>query len=169
MRRVAVVIVCSVLAGCASGPAGVVDKVLQDFGVRDRPEGYLSGADRVFERLGELGKSEIKRMNMEARNGEIKFEDTAGLRAKYYKEVKVYENSYPLDASPTSRTTAHERGYVGYIEYSYRVFQSPRKSNRTEAAAERATIPTYERGREKYRYRFSGGGLWSGGKGEKVK
>lgn len=160
---------CLAAAGCASSGTGVVDKVLQDFGVRERPEGYTSGTDRVYERLTEVGRSELRRMNTQGRHGEVKFEESGGLRAKYYKEVKVYENFYPLDAGPTARTSANERGYVGYIEYSYRIFQSARKSNRTEAAAEQATIPTTERGREKYRYRFSAGGVWRGGKGELVR
>ena len=168
-KHIALTLLCLTLAGCARSPGEVTDKVLQDFGLRARPEGYVSGADRVFERLSNVGKGEMKRMNIEGRHGKVMFEADGGLRGQYYKEVKIYENYYPLDARSAPRTSAGERGYIGFIEYSYRMYQSARKSNRTEAAAERASIPVDERGRESYRYKFNAGGYWNGGDGERSK
>ena len=166
MRKEFLLIACLCLCplGCQRGPDQVVDKVLTDFGIREPDEGYVSGAQRVFERLDVVGKTELKRLNQQQRHGTIKYQDE-DLHGKYYKEVKVYENYYPLDAVPASR--AGERGFTGYIEYSYRVHQSARKSTRAEAMAESASIPTGEEGRETYRYHFSAGGTWDGQEGEK--
>lgn len=169
MKICIAIIVVTLAAGCSSAPDGIANKVLQDFGIRERPEGYVSGSDKVFERLTQVGRTEIKRMNAEGRHGEVKFESGGGLRSKYYKEVKVYKDFYPLDSQPAARTAAGDHGYVGYIEYSYEILDGPRRSNRTEAAAEAATIPTGNKGRETYRYKFTAGSSWSGGKGEKVK
>lgn len=157
------------LCSCQRTPSQVVDKVLVDFGVREQPEGHVSGADRVFERLAGVGRTEIKRLNQEVRHGEVKFQEEKGLRGKYYKEVTVFEDFHPLDAQATSRTSDNDRGFVGYIEYSYRKFQSVRTSGRTEAAAQSADIPTDQTGSEVYRYRFGPGGEWDGTKGEKVR
>ena len=156
------------LAGAfAAGCAGTADKVLQDFGIRDRPEGYVSGSDRVMARLNEVGKSEVNRLNLQDRRGEIRYDGEDALHGKYYKVMKVYERFYPLDANASGRTAANsERGFVGYIEYSYQFYQGPRKGTRAEAGAEVADIPTGEWGRETYRYRFNSAGLWNGRKGE---
>lgn len=156
------------LAGCTTGGHdSVMDKVMYDFGVGEAPEGYVSGADRVFERLAEVGDTEMKRLNTAGRHGEIKFQED-GLHGKFYKSVKVYENAYPLDAQSTSRNSqSRESGsYLGYIEYAYTVYESVRKDTRAEAAAESANIATSDTGRETYRYRFSEGGNWNGAKGE---
>lgn len=64
---------------------------------------------------------------------------------------------------------AVERGEHGFIQYEYRIYQGPRKDSRTEAAAETATLPTDETGRETYRYTFSGSGGWNGGKGQRAR
>lgn len=154
------------MAGCA-GQQGqtVVETVMTDFGLKEKPEGYVSGSDKVYDRLNDIGASEMKRMNAEARLGEVKVEED-GLQVKYYKEVKEYISYYPLDAQANSKAVDRERGYVGYLEYRYRLLQSPRKPTRTEAQAESATIPSGEEGRETYRYRFNAGGAWDGGKGE---
>lgn len=167
MRRLLLMSVL-LLAGCASGPHGsVMDKVMYDFGVGEAPEGYVSGSDRVFQKLPEVGETEMKRLNTEGRHGEVKFQED-GLHGKYYKEVKVYDNFYPLDAQPTSRNSqGQDGGYVGFIEYSYTIYQSQRKDTRAEASAESARIATSESGRETYRYRFSTGGNWNGKKGER--
>ena len=157
------------LAACQSTPDEVVDKVLQDFGLRERPEGYVSGADRVLERLSNVGAAEMKRMNLDGQHGDVKFYQENEFRGKYYKEVKVYESFFPTDAKPISRSVDANRGYHGYIQYEYRIFQSPRKDSRTEAAAETASIPTDETGRETYRYTFSGNGEWNGGKGQRAR
>lgn len=158
--------IASLLIGCGGGG---VSTVLQDFGIQERPDDYVSGSDAVFTRLGEVGKSEMERMNAEGRLGEIRFdEDAAGSKGRFYKRVKMYERYYPLEAKATSRSSSEGRGYVGYIDYSYRIFESARSTNRTEAAAFLATIPTDERGRESYRYRFSGSGEWGGRAGERL-
>lgn len=167
MKKLACVFVACV---CVSGCGGTADKVLQDFGIQERPEGYVSGSDRVMERLNDVGKSELKRLNLKDRRGEVRYDDTDPLYGKYYKVVKVYERFYPLDANASGRTSGkRERGFVGYIEYSYSYYEGPRKSSRAEAAAQLADIPTGEGGRETYRYRFNSGGMWNGGKGELVR
>jgi hypothetical protein len=144
-----------------------MDKVMYDFGVGEAPEGYVSGADKVFEKLPEVGATEIKRLNAEHRHGEVQFQED-GLHGKYYKETKVYEDYYPLDAQPSSRNSQGDGGgFIGYIEYAYSVYQSPRKDTRAEAAAESASVPTGDSGRETYRYKFSRGGNWDGRKGER--
>lgn len=158
-----------VLVATAAGCGGAGDKVLQDFGIKDRPEGYVSGSDQVMARLPEVAKAEMNRMNIANRRGEIKFDNTDALRGRYYKEVKIYEDYHPLDANHTAKTTQQRRGgYVGYIEYTYQMYESPRVSSKVEAEAELATIPTGTRGRETYRYRFNSAGVWDGSSGERV-
>ena len=88
------------------------------------------------------------------------------MRGRYYKEVKVYESYFPLDAEAVNTGSQTERGYQGYIEYRYRIYQSARKPTRAEAMAATADIPTDEEGRETYRYRFNSSGVWTGGEGE---
>lgn len=145
-----------------------MDKVLTDFGIKEKPEGYVSESDKAFQRLDEVGKTELKRLNIEERHGEIKYEEQ-GLRGFYYKEVKVYDNYYPLDVQPVAHASDGGMGYTGYIEYSYRVMQSPKKTSRAEASAEVASIPTDNQGRDTFRYNFGPGGIWDGGKGERAK
>lgn len=160
------VLLCVVGVGCGS----VGDKVMQDFGIKDRPEGYVSGADRVMERLNDVGKTEMNRLNMQNRAGRVEFDDTDELHGKYYKVQKRYERYYPLDANPSGRTSANrERGFVGYVEYTYQYYEGPRKSSRVEAAAAIADIPTHDDGRETYRYRFNSAGAWNGTRGELVR
>jgi hypothetical protein len=169
MRKVSALLALSAaLAGCAS-PGDVTNKVLADFGLRDRPEGYVSGGDRVFDRLATVATTEMKRMNMEERHGDVKFQEDTGFGGKFYTEVKRYEEFQALDAQPMSRAAEGERGFVGYVEYRYRIYQSERRDTRTEAAALSATIPTEQSGSEIYRYRFNSGGIWDGQKGEQTK
>lgn len=156
------------LAACQSGPVSVSDKVLADFGLRERPEGYVTGSDKVFEQLEIVGAAEMKRMNAAQRHGAIKFEES-GRRSQYYKEVKVYESFRAMDADGTTGGGTRDRGYTGIIEYSYRIMQGERKPTRTEAEALSATIPTGEEGKEAYRYNFSSGGVWDGAAGEKTR
>ena len=161
-----VLMVMVLMAGCG----GTGNKVLQDFGIQDRPDDYVSGSDKVVARLNDVGKSELKRLNLLDRRGEILYDNSDALRGKYYKQLKVYERFYPIEANSTGRTAGNdERGYVGYIEYVYQMYEGPRKNTRAEAMAELADIPTGDDGRETYRYRFNSAGTWSGGKGEKVR
>ena len=168
MKKLIMILLCLGLAACQRTPNQVFDKVLTDFGVREQPEGYVSGSDQVFQNLDVVGNTELKRLNLEERQGEIKFQED-GIRGMYYKEVKVYEAYYPIDAQPISRSVEGTRGYNGYIEYAYRVYQSPRRNSRVEAAAESANIPTDIQGRESYRYSFNASGAWNGGKGERTR
>ncbi len=163
-----VVIACLALLSCQHGPSEVADKVLSDFGLREAPEGYVSGSDKVFEQLDVVGAAELKRLNMEQRHGEIKFEGE-GRRGQYYKEAKVYESYHPFDVKAATGGGSRDRGYTGVIEYRYRVFQSARKNTSAEAAAESASTPTDEEGREAYRYSFSMGGVWDGARGERAR
>lgn len=168
MKRLSFLLLCLGLAACQRTPDQVFDKVLTDFGIREQPEGYVSGTDQVFKNLDLVGSTELKRLNLEERQGEVKFQED-GIRGMYYKEVKVYEAYYPIDAQPIARTTDGARGYNGYIEYAYRIYQSQRKGTRVEAANEPANIPTEVQGRESYRYGFNASGVWNGGKGERTR
>jgi len=147
---------------------GVVNKVLSDFGLKEKPEGYVSGADRVFENLSTVGATEMKRLNTLEQHGKVKFQQDAELRGKYYKEVKVYEAYFPSEVKPVSGV--HEAtGYVGYIDYQYRIFQSMRKESAALAEGETADIPTDTTGRERLRYEFGSTGDWKGGRGERIR
>lgn len=166
VKKLMMVLIGLGIAGCAGqNGQGVVGTVMTDFGLKEKPEGYVSGTDKVYDRLNEVGATEMKRMNSDARLGEVEVEED-GLQVRYYKVVKEYVSYYPLDAQANSNAADRERGFVGYLEYRYRTLESPRKPTRTEAQAESATIPRGEEGRETYRYRFNGGGTWDGGKGE---
>ncbi|MBI1319541.1 MAG: hypothetical protein GC168_11430 [Candidatus Hydrogenedens sp.] len=156
-------------AGCSTGPHdSVLDKVKYDFGMGEAPEGYVSGTDQVFARLTQVGEVEMKRMNSRGRLGEVKFEED-GLQGRYFKETKVYEQFFPLDAQPLSKGVKGERGYQGFIEYRYRIFRSPSKPTRVEAEAENPDIATGEEGREVLRYTFGASGTWNGNEGEHTK
>lgn len=171
MKKLLLLVAMSALLyACQRTPGEVMNKVMIDFGVKQKPEGYVTGSDKVFEQLNTVGATEIKRLNLAEKQGKIKFQQEGELRGKYYKEVKVYESYYPVDAQAVSRSaTEGDRGYYGYIDYAYRMYQSERKSTNAEAAAETAEIPTETTGRETYRYNFNGGGQWDGGKGDKSK
>lgn len=171
MKKVAVfALLCALMSACASSggtSGGVVDKVMTDFGLREKPEGYVEPSDQVFAKLNDVGKAEMRRMNAVEEHGEVKFQsDGSSLGGQYYKEVKRYESFQPLDAERLSRSTQAARGYVGYISYTYRVYQSERTPNRTQATTLRANIGTDIEGHETYRYNFGPGGGWDGGKGE---
>jgi hypothetical protein len=161
--------VCLVLVSCATPEGGVANKVMVDFGLRQKPEGYVSETDKVFASLNGVGATEMKRMNLERQHGAVKFQQQGELKGKYYKEVKVYETFYPTDAQAISRSSEGERGFHGYIEYAYRMYQSLRKDSSTEAQAAAADISTDATGRETYRYTFGASGEWNGGKGEKTR
>ncbi len=169
MRIVLSALLCVFVVSCASDSGSVVEKVKYDFGIGEKPEGYESGSDRVMSRLDGVGKTEMKRMNLEGRHGEVKFQEEGNLGGKYYKEVKMYEDFRPMDARAVTRTTHGERGYVGYIQYDFQVFQSPRTANRVEAEASSANIRTDISGRETYRYNFSASGAWDGAPGEQTR
>jgi hypothetical protein len=157
--------VCALLCSCE----GTVDKVMADFGLKARPEGYVSGSDKVMQRLDSVGAMEMKRMNMEQQRGGVKFQKENEVRGKYYKEVKKYESYVPTDAQAINRASLSESGYVGYLDFTYRMYQSERKPTSAEAAAESANIPTDVTGRETYRYTFSSSGEWNGSKGERAR
>lgn len=155
-----------VLAACQRSAGEVASKIKYDFGIGEKPEGYVSGTDKVQQQLDSVGKTEMKRLNVEGRHGEVEFQEESGLQGKYYKEIKVYENYYPLEARAVTKTAEGGRGFVGYIDYTFRILQSERFTTRTEAAAASANLPTDVTGRETYRYNFSSGGTWNGQKGE---
>lgn len=160
----------TMLPGCSSPPGGVGNKVLTDFGIREKAEGTSTGTDIVYQKLPDVGKSEIDRLNAIERRGTIKFKQD-GLRGVYVKRVKRYENAYPIDATPisTNSQTSTLAGYNGYIEYAYRYFESAPKESSTEAQTVDADIPTDEQGRETFRYSFGPSGTWDGGKGQRTK
>ena len=166
VKRFAAVMILLGMCSCARTPGEVMQKVKYDFGIGEKPEGYVTGTEKVMENLQKVGQSELKRMNMEGRHGEVEFQQESQFKGSYFKRVKVYEDFYPLDARSVSRSAQGERGYVGYIEYSYRIRESERMSNRTEASRASATIETTETGRETYRYAFSTSGSWDGREGE---
>lgn len=171
MKRLALAALMAFAAGCGSsgGGSGVADKVLTDFGLREKPDGYVEPSDKVYDRLDTVGKQEMSRMNAESRHGVVKFEQSGTLGGAYYKEVKLYEDYRPIDAQRMSRNSQSERGYVGFIDYTYRIFQSERRPNKTEVDALSATIPTGDEGRETLRYTFGPAGEWNGYPGEPVR
>jgi len=167
-QLVEIVAVLVLVAGCSSDGGG--NKVLQDFGLQERPEDYVSGTDEVLARLKDVGATELDRLNRDDRDGDILYDDTDELHGKYYKTVKIYDRFYTVDANSTGKNSFNDqRGYVGYIEYVYELHESPRKNSRAEAIAELATIPSGEDGRETYRYRFDSSGSWNGANGELVR
>ena len=165
MWRWTLVGLCVLAAGCGS----TGEKVLQDFGIKERPEGYQSGADKVMAKLPDVGKTEIDRMNAASRRGQVLYEKGKnGIEGAYYKRTKVYEGAHPLDATPASKTSQNTAlSFVGYIEYSFEYYESPRKQTRVEAENAVSDIPSGERGDETYRYRFDAGSNWNGMKGER--
>jgi hypothetical protein len=173
MRSLIVVVsvaACAVFcSSCQSSEGGVVNKVMSDFGLKQKPEGYVSDSDKAMERLNAAGLMEMKRLNQLELKGTIKFQPAGELHGKYYKEVKVYESFYPTDAQAVSRTSDMERGFYGYIEYAFRMYQSARKDTSAEASILTADVPTEVTGRERYRYMLNAGGEWNGGKGERVR
>lgn len=166
----ALTLITTLFSGCGSAPGGVGNKVLTDFGIRQQQEGVTTGTDMVYQRLPEVGKSEIDRLNANERRGTIKFKQE-GLHGVYVKRVKRYEAAYPVDATPltTNSQTTGLTGFNGYIEYSYRIFESAPKTSSTEAQAADADVPTDEQGREGYRYGFTPSGTWDGGKGQRTR
>ena len=166
----AILVISATFLACETAPeGGVFNKVMVDWGIREPPEGHVSGADRVMERMKAVGTTEMKRLNRENRHGEVKFQEQGRNQGTHYKEVKVYEQFYPLDANPASKAVNGERGYMGFIEYAYRIYRSPQQKNRVEAEAASATVRTDETGRERYRYYFRQSTAWDGAKGERVK
>ena len=169
MKRCALLALSVLLCSCGTTSSEVIQKVKYDFGVGEKPEGYVSGSDKVEARMNDVGKGELKRMNMEGRQGEVAYAEEGPLRGKYYKKVKTYESYRSLEARPTSHGVQGEQGYVGLIQYTYRVYEGERKNNRTEAAAAPANLRTDVTGRETYRYKFNSGGGWDGAHGERTR
>ena len=160
---------CLALCSCQRGPGQVANKVMADFGLKSKPEGYVSAGDKVFERLNTVGEAELKRLNQAEQKGTVKFQQQSELKGKYYKEMKVYEGWYPIEVQAVSSPGESQRGFLGYVEYSYRFYQSERANTPTEASAKSPDIATDTTGREKYRYTFNQGGEWNGAKGEKAR
>jgi len=157
--------------GCATGDdnISVAEKVKYDFGIGEKPEGYVSSSDKIMARLDGVGKTEMKRMNSGARHGEINFQEDQALKGMFYKETKRYESYLVLDARSVTRNSQKGRGFVGFVEYSYQVYQGERRNTRAEAAAQPANIRTEQRGREVLRYNFGPSGTWDGSEGEKAR
>ena len=86
---------CLLMVSCQTDSGvSVTDKVLSDFGLRERPEGYVTGSDRVFEELDKVGASEMKRLNGLERHGEVKFDEEAGA-ASSTRKPRFTNPSYP--------------------------------------------------------------------------
>lgn len=168
MKWLYVMCIPLLLVACQSSPGSVAQKVMADFGIGEHPEGYVSGSDRIYEQLESVAKTEMKRMNATGRHGEIKY-DGEGLRGRYYKEVKTYESYYPLDVKAVTGGSSRDRGYIGLIEYRYRVFRGPEHPTRAAASAESASTATEVEGREIYRYSFTMNGVWDGAPGERAR
>ncbi len=160
-------IIVALSAGCATdGNVSVAEKIKYDFGIGEKPEGYESATDKIMSRLDDVGKTEMKRMNSGVRHGEINFQENEELKGMFYKETKRYESYLVLDARSLSRSSQRGRGYVGFVEYTYQVYQSERRTTRAAAAAQPANIRTDKRGREVLRYNFGPSGTWDGSSGE---
>ena len=173
VKKLLLVLACVTLAAaCSSTPGEVAEKVKYDFGIGEKPEGYVTGADKVMANLDGVGKAELKRMNIAERYGEVKVQQD-GLTVKYYREVKKYEDYIPIDARARSQSSHGGQGggttYTGFIDYTYRIYQTERKAKRVEAEAASATISTDQTGRESYRYTFTQGGVWDQAEGQRVR
>ena len=115
-----------------------------------------------------VGKTELRRLNQSQRRGEIAIQKN-DLSTLYYKTMKKYTRSYPVDANSKSRNSqSKSTGYIGYIEYNYEIYESARFINRVEAQAAPVEIPSGNRGREVYSYDFTTSGTWNGQKGTLV-
>lgn len=134
--------------------------------MKQKPAGYQSQSDLILNQLRSVGQTEMKRMNLSGRRGKVRFQKEGDFQGKYYKEVKVYESFQPLDTRPYTAGASEERGYYGYISYTYRVYESERTPNRVDAQAKTADIRTDQTGHETYRYKFGPGGAWDGRQGE---
>jgi hypothetical protein len=162
--KLCVVFILLGITGCGS----VGDTVLQDFGIQERPEDYQSGSDTVIKAMENVGATELRRLNLSQRRGTVTFQKKE-LSTLYYKTMKKYTRSYPLDANAKSRNSqSKSKGFVGYIEYSYEIYESARFINRVDAQAAPAEIPAGERGREVYSYNFTTSGSWNGQAGKLV-
>jgi len=168
VKKAAAFLVLLLAVACQHGPDTVVDTVLMDFGLKERPEGYVSAADKVMEQLRGIGETEMRRMNQEGRLGEVKFQESGAGKGGYYKEVKVYEKHRPLDAKVVSGSATDGRGFTGYIEYTYTIYQSPRYPTRIEAQAATANARTDITGSEIYLYRFTSADMWDRNRGDKT-
>jgi hypothetical protein len=168
VRRVMVLALVLTMAGCA-GDGGVADKVLTDWGVRSPDEDYVQGSDTVMARMRSVAETEMRRMNAVQRRGEVKFQEHSGVGGAFYREVKVYEQHYLIDARRISRSSRARGGYTGYIDYAYRMHQSERKGTRVEAAEAEANVPTDITGRDRFSYSFGTSGTWDGAPGQKVR
>jgi hypothetical protein len=166
VKRSLLLAIVLIAPACTTPEGGVANKVLTDFGIRERPEDYVSRSDAIKQKLNEVGNVEIKRLNREGQNGTLKLEES-GFTLRYYREVKVYEQYYPMEVRAISKSARGAQGYNATIEYRYRLFESTRKDSRAEALTALANIPSETQGRESYRYRFSQGGAWDGAKGKK--
>jgi hypothetical protein len=152
------------ITGCGS----VGNTVMQDFGLQERPDDYESGSDKVLKAMENVGKSELSRLNLSQRRGEIAYQKK-DLSTLYYKTMKKYRRSYPIEANSKSRNSqSKSKGFIGYIEYDYEIYESARFINRVEAEAAPAEIPSGQRGREVYSYKFTTSGTWNGQRGSLV-
>lgn len=166
----AALVTTALTTGCATDDGvSVAEKVKYDFGIGEKPEGYETATDKIMDRLDAVGKTEMKRMNGSQRHGEVQFQEENELQGMFYKETKRYESYLVLDARSVTRGSQHGRGYVGFVEYTYQVYQGERRSTRAEAAAQPANIRTDERGREVMRYNFGPSGTWDGAPGESAR
>ncbi len=167
LSGVAMAVALALASGCATGDnVSVAEKIKYDFGIGEKPEGYESATDKILDRLDSVGKTEMKRMNSDVRHGEINFQEDDELRGMFYKETKRYESYLVLDARAVTRGSQQGRGFVGFIEYTYQIYQGERRNTRAEAAAQPANIRTEQRGREVMRYNFGPSGTWDGAEGE---
>ncbi len=168
MKWAAAVMLCLAVAlpGCQRTPAEVGNKVLSDFGLRERAEEGTTAADRVFDRLDHVGQAELNRLSAQHRHGEIEYEEEGPLRGHYYKQRREYVDYRPVDVTSSGGTGARERGYAGFIDYTYELYRSEPHRTRVEAQAATANIPTGVTERETLRYHFNSSGSWDGRAGE---
>ncbi|MFP4190845.1 MAG: hypothetical protein ACLFU6_02120 [Candidatus Hydrogenedentota bacterium] len=155
-----------VVLGCQRTPAEVGNKVLSDFGMRERAEERSSAADRVFDRLDHVGQIELDRLNTQHRHGEIAYEEEGPLRGHYYKQRREYVDYRPVNVTPRGGSGAREKGDAGYIDYTYELYRSEPQNSRVEAQAATANMPTGATEKETLRYFFDSNGSWDGDPGE---
>lgn len=158
---------CSVALLGFSACSGVGDKVMQDFGLQERPADYEAGTDRASDELERVGKTEMARLNNDAREGEVVLRSENEAVGTYFRERKIYESYKVLDSFATTgrRGTGSDRGFSGYIEYTYEVYESLPAENRLLAERAPTTVSTGRRNTTVLRYEMNAAGRWNGSPG----
>ena len=112
-KSLAVALIC-VLAGCASDGGSVIEKVKYDFGIGEKPEGYVSTSEIIMSRLNAVGQAEMKRMNRQFR-GKDYATDVLSFDSMDPTSLGELVLCMPVIRRQARRTGLGERGELGYM------------------------------------------------------